>query len=85
MSQRTFGSQVGSVGINTVSMWECGTRQPRLAMALKIRQLAEMNGLEMDKLEDPDYFRKQLAVRVFAPTKSSQQYQTQPEEKYESV
>ena len=48
-----------------VSYWEVGRRAPRPYYSSKLRTLAEMNGLDLNLLADPDYYRSKLQVQIF--------------------
>lgn len=64
LTQVRFGRQLGTSGI-MVSYWEVGRRAPRPYYSSKLRTLAEMNGLDLNLLADPDYYRSKLQVQIF--------------------
>jgi DNA-binding XRE family transcriptional regulator len=68
LTQVSFASQLGVVPM-TISTWEIGFRAPRRAMTDHIRELATMNGVDMERITDPAYYNSKLEVKIFAKRK----------------
>lgn len=64
LSQRFFASQLGLSGTVSLQSWEHGRRRPNRVFTQRIRKLATFNGLDIEKLEDKDYFDSQLHMRI---------------------
>src|SRR6185437_740481 len=64
MTQGSFAAQLG-VTEPCVSWWECKRRSPNRQLSEKLRELAAMNGVDLEKLVDQKYYQEQARVRVF--------------------
>ena len=64
LSQPALGDQLGATALG-VSQWETGRRIPNPKFTALLHQLAEMNRLDFDRLNEPAYVKEQAEVRVF--------------------
>jgi len=69
LTQGSFANQLGVFNWSVVARWEHGSRQPSKLMTIKLRELAAMNDLDMEKLTDPEYYQSNLEVKIFTKRK----------------
>lgn len=65
MPQTMFARQFG-VAPNAVKQWESGRRGPKPDIGRRMRELAEMNQIDMDFLSD------RAEIKVFVPAETAQ-------------
>jgi DNA-binding transcriptional regulator YiaG len=58
------------VDVLTVKSWENNRRHPTAARNLRMRELAKMNGIDLDQLRDKQYRRK-LEIKIFGVEEKS--------------
>lgn len=64
ITQESLATQLGVRSL-AVSWWECGRRSPAPAYAAKLRALAEMNGVDLDRITNARYYKSLARVQVY--------------------
>lgn len=63
VSQTVMAKQLGT-SVTTIQFWENNRRVPNRTFTQRIRKLATFNGIDLEHLDDPDYYRQQLNAHV---------------------
>lgn len=67
LTQVALAAQLGTAAL-TVSQWEIGRVHPGRRIANKLRTLANANDLDIYRMDESEYVKERVGVRVFVET-----------------